>query len=81
MKVWITKYALTSGILEADDATVAQAAPGMISVPSLGLHAHFHRDEWHTVRENAVLKAEQMRTSKLASLRKQIAKLESIQFK
>lgn len=40
----------------------------------------FHGNEWHRTREEAVARAEQMRAAKIASLKKQIAKLEKLSF-
>jgi hypothetical protein len=75
---WITKYALTTGVYQAevetyeDDPNMAQAANGM--------HQYFHGDEWHRDKSSAIAKAESMRVKKLASLKKQIARLEKVSF-
>ena len=81
MKVWITKYALTEGILEVDGTT-----PFHIDV------LHYQRErrykqtmgnrgkDWHLDLSLAKAKAEQMRQVKIASLKKQIAKLEKLEF-
>lgn len=84
MKVWITKYALTSGIREAE-AVPTGVSLDMILVPARSdtrFPEHFHGQgrEWHMLKENAVARAEAMRTAKIASLRKQIAKLEKLRF-
>lgn len=79
MKVWITKYALTSGILEREaevctDSTISVKGTGYCTVC-------FHGNEWHKSRESAIAKAEEMRKKKIASLKKQIEKLEKMEFK
>jgi hypothetical protein len=82
MKAYITKYALTSGIQEVDDASEPEYESRMISVRSLGVFANFHGEgrEWHRTKESAVAKAEQMRLAKIVSLKKSIKKLESLNF-
>ena len=82
MKIWITKYALTTGIQEVDDAEISSASPSMISVPSLGVFATFHGEgrEWHRTEDAAVERADLMRYKKIAALDKQIKKLEAIRF-
>lgn len=84
MKVWITKYALTEGIREAD-VDQPSAEPSMVvEEPKSNdrYRQYFHGEgrEWHRTREAAEAKAEQMRQAKIASLKKQIAKLERLSF-
>lgn len=85
MKVWITKYALTSGIEEIDSKNVK-------SFSINGTYLHFRRtgnnyclevyskNEWCNRKESAIAKAEEMRKKKIASLKKQIEKLEKMKF-
>ena len=42
--------------------------------------AYFHKNEWHDDKGTAIARAEGMRVSKIASLKKQIAKLEAMKF-
>lgn len=83
MKIWVTKYALTKGILEADDGEICEIVPkGMIRSKCLGGgHTYFHKPDWHESKEEADEQAEKMRLKKLESLKKQIKKLESLNFK
>ena len=74
MKVWITKYALTSGITE-QDAEICQ--DGMVKY---GTYQYAHGEEWHYNRPDALLKAEEMRIKKIATLKKSIQRLESMSF-
>jgi len=83
--IWVTKYALTSGIVEYDAQTSHQ--PNMVVVPAHDddkghalLTQYFHTPDWHTTREAAVARAEEMRAAKLKSLTAQIAKLSKLTF-
>ena len=81
IKAWVTKYALTHGILTAESEVSGQS-PDMIRFfwgePSGMLYVH--GGDWHRTEEAAIQRAEEMRTRKIASLRKQIAKLEAMTF-
>jgi len=82
MKVWITRYALSRGILAADDGIVSAKSPGMCSVPSLGVFAEFHGEgkDWHRSYSSAVERAERMRVDKINSCQKQIERLGRMEF-
>lgn len=78
VKVWLSKYALTANIQECEAEIIDGAAypghPFMSFVGfQLGKHAHLSREE-------AVAAAELARKKKIAALKKQIAKLESLTF-
>jgi len=80
---WITKYALTTGIDVVEAEWCNDISESMISYRSedsfrTGLYAH--GKEWHRTQEAAVARAEEMRLAKIANLRKQMAKLEHMQF-
>ena len=76
MKVWVTKYAMSGkGVIPCEDAKSSHVDT-MVVVGALCLH----RDDWHTTPEAAIARAEEMRTKKIASLKKQIAKLEAMTF-
>ena len=82
MRVWITKYALTSGIQEAE-ARVSNTSEKMIVAESgngRGVGKCYRKPHWHKTFQDANERAGEMRTQKIASLRKQIAKLESLSF-
>lgn len=66
MKVWITKYALTRGIIETDNLNDCYSGKG---------YSWIHYD-----KEAAIQKSEEMRQKKIASLKKQIEKLEEMRF-
>jgi hypothetical protein len=78
MKVWLTKDALTVGIKEIEAEMVRKT---MISVAgSYGGYRCYCKGEWHTSREMAVRRAEELRTKKIVSLRIAIKRLEALQF-
>ena len=76
--VYITKYALSQGILKVEAEIVSGGT--MISWRPEGkytLRQYFHgrgRD-WHTTLESAMKRAEDMRLRKVASLNKQLHKI------
>lgn len=78
--LYITKYALTSGIAVRKQVEI-QANMAIVEHPD-GLNglAFYHGKEWHVTKEAALRDAESRRAKKIASLRKQIAKLEKLQF-
>lgn len=82
MKVWITKYALTKGMSEVDlDKVVGAHINGEnLYYRVNGFPIGYIKGEWHTEKSNAIAKAEEMRTKKIASLKKQIEKLENLNF-
>jgi hypothetical protein len=82
MQAFITKYALTEGIMEVQDAQQYQGSTDMISVPSMGFTAYFHGslNEWQTTKALAIAQAELMRQRKIVSLKKKIQTLKSLTF-
>ena len=81
MRCFVTKYALTRGILQVEVELCLDVDPdgGMVADHS-EYHTCYHKPDWHRTRVSAVARAEQMRLAKLASLRKQITKLEAMSF-
>ena len=80
MKVWITKYALTRGIIEADGELTSSDSVSILN-RDLSLPTHwFYKGDWHSDKESAIAKAEEMRQKKIESLKKQIEKLEEMKF-
>lgn len=80
-KAWLTRYALTDGIWIGEADAYAES-PNMIAFYPDGRAEHFyvHGNDWHRTKAAAIQRAEEMRTRKIASLRKQIAKLEAMTF-
>lgn len=79
MKVWITKYALTDRILEKECEDCRNGAVKETENPFPTFY-HGEGEEWHKTKETAIAKAEEMRQKKIASLKKQIEKLERKKF-
>lgn len=76
---YITKYALTQGIFEREVEDCFNISPAMV-VDTKNHHNHYHRDEWHRSRADAVAKAEDMRRKKIASLQASLKKLSDLKF-
>lgn len=75
---WITKYALTAGIKEMRVQHCISTSASMVG--RNGQYFHGEGKNWHRTEEGAIKRAEKMRIEKIASLRKQIAKLEKMKF-
>ena len=83
MKVWITKYALTEGILEGEAKDNADS--DMVSLLRTGHWLNvpfptFHGSDWHRTEAEAVAHANKMVAKKIASLKKSLAKFEKMKF-
>lgn len=88
MKVWITKYALTSGIWTGevneptDSGTIECKRPMTPEGEKELTWGYFHGEgkEWHRTEESAKTKALEMRDKKVLSLLKKIRKLDAMIF-
>jgi len=83
MKVWVTKYALSEGILELDAAlykTDGMQEYVVVRNERFPCRTFFCANEWHYTKEAAIARAEEMRIKKLQSLNKQIKKLSALKF-
>lgn len=83
MKVYITKYALTSGIFYGE-AEVCGSSPDTVIIRKKD-YKHFDQYfsglDWHQTKRAAIDRAAEMRDKKLISLEKQIKKIKAIDFK
>lgn len=80
-KVFITKYALTSGIREIEaDIHKSTFNNQNDYVRDGSFSFHYIGKDAFTEKSEALKKAEDMRKKKIASLRKQIEKLEKLSF-
>lgn len=81
MKVWITKYALTTGIFAREAEEVGDR---MICIrPEFGsgeLTQYHHKLDWHIDPLAAANRAREMQAAKLKSLDKQRAKIAALIF-
>ena len=76
---YITKYALTTGIIETQVMACLDEDPGTVyNIENWG--GYFRSPDWHRTRADAVTQAEKMRAAKIASLCQSIAKLERMTF-
>lgn len=80
MKVYVTKYALTKGILEREGELTG--IPDLIKVKQDGFinHDYFHKGQWFTDPEEARKKAYEMLANKIKSVKKSLSKLEKMKF-
>lgn len=79
MKVWITKYALSDGIKELE-VEQSDFSPNMVFGKVYNDCYHGEGKEWHRTYASATVRANEMRQKKIASLKKQIEKLEKMRF-
>jgi len=79
MKVFITKYALTSGIIEKE-VTLNEKYPNMVSVKEDRWITSISKPHWHETKQQALKQCEEMRIKKLQSLEKQMKKISSLKF-
>ena len=81
--VFITKYALTEGIRQVDVESCEQNT-GMRVCKSNGpcSREYFHNEgkDWHKTFEGAKQRAEQMKENKIKSLKKSMARINSLSF-
>jgi hypothetical protein len=78
-KLWMSKYALVAGVSQVSVGEDYGAGDQYIYIRSRFASYKIGRDLWLTKAE-ALKAAEAMRLKKIASLRKQIAKLEKMSF-
>lgn len=78
MKAWITKYALTKGIMEIKASPTGN--PEMIEGPGSLEYYHGEGRDWHRTRESALERAEVMRTNMIISLEKRIKNLRKMEW-
>lgn len=83
MKLFFSKYALSTGIIEADGVIHEGSCAGMATTKENGHTSHYHGEgrEWHRTRDEAMKRAEIMRKQKIESLKRSIRKLEALKFK
>ncbi|MEQ9830583.1 hypothetical protein [Pectobacterium versatile] len=76
-KIYVTKYALTSGVFAID----ADIDGNMAIYISTGSYLrHVHGDEFHLTPDDALADCERRRKAKIESLDKQRKKIEAMQF-
>ncbi len=78
--VWVTKYALTRGIIKTHARYCREGMIAFRIEGSASSYVFAHRKDWHHTRTSAIARAEEMRKGKIASLKRQIASLEKRAF-
>ena len=79
MKIYVTKFALTRGIFSIE-GQICDDRDVMEDVSSPARATIYLKPDWHETREEAVAQAEVMRKRKIASVKKQLDKLEAMTF-
>ncbi len=77
--IWNTKYALSTGISEHDVEPPSPDLPSLVVIREggkMGVCLHGEGSQWHRTKDSAIAKANNMKKRKIASLKKQIEKLE-----
>jgi len=72
MKVYITKYALTKGVIEME-VNISHASTMVVANDRF--RTTYHKPFWHENEQDAIIHANKMRENKINSLQKQIDKL------
>ena len=79
IKVWVTKYCLTQGILEIEVELVGN---GMVRHENKNgmLAQYFHLPDWHKDKLSAIYQAENMRKKAIEQTNRKLNKLKSLVF-
>lgn len=77
---WISKYALTEGIRAWRVVDCGSDMVQTIAADGSRGWGYFHKGDWHATYEEAAARAEAMRLRKIASVKKQLTKLETLSF-
>ncbi|MBK8191423.1 MAG: hypothetical protein IPK79_13370 [Vampirovibrionales bacterium] len=75
MKTYVTKFALTKGIIELDNPEFYNNYVVIDDIQPM-----VNPVDWFYNKPAAIARAEEMRVNKIASLKKKIAKLERMKF-
>jgi hypothetical protein len=75
MRIWITKWALTQGIIVVD-ADITDQGLAIVA----GHWNYYHKKDYCTSEAAARGKFEEMKQRKIASLRKQLSRIKNLEF-
>lgn len=78
IKVIITKYALTSGMKQAEAKLCSNSEGRMIATKENGYTVYYHKPHWHTSHEEANAQVRKMIEAKIKSIKKTLAKMEQL---
>jgi len=81
IKAYVTKYALTQGIMVVESEMVEDSGETMIRFGNQSFPTYAHGNDWYLSEEAARARVEEMRQRKLAALRKQVVRLEKLKIK
>jgi hypothetical protein len=83
MIVYITKYALTKGITKQEGGISLDNSNLFVARINARITGCYHTEgkDWHRTFEAASARAHDMRVSKIKSLKRSLAKMESLEFK
>lgn len=76
MKVYITKYCISNGILERE----ADEPLDDHKIRLVKGYSFFYKPDWHFTREEAIIRANEMRENRIQNLKNQIKNIEKIVF-
>lgn len=74
---YVTKYALTAGIIEVE---ADQVGDDMIQQVGAAYSTYYHGNDWWRTRAEAVAYAEKTRATKIKSLEKSLATMRALDF-
>ncbi len=77
---WVTRHALTEGIKVVEAELISDISDNMITYDSGAGKQYAHGNDWHRTSEAAMARAEEMRRTKIASLRKSLERFERLTF-
>lgn len=82
MRVWITKWALTSGIAEREVEAPSEHHPKMVHYTDPGQFTTFlYKPDWHESLEEAQARVDKLVSKKEVSLRRQLREMEQTRVK
>ena len=78
---WITKYALTKGIIKiraekSSDSMIEEIGPDGNGV----YNSYYHGNDWHITEHDAIEQAKKMQVRKIASLERSLNKIKALKF-
>ena len=76
MKIFVTKYALSTGIFTID----ADIRSSGLARENKRVVVYFSEDEYTLTKEEAIAQAEKMRIKKILSIEKSLKKIKAIDF-
>lgn len=79
-QIWVTKYALTQGILKCEAEIKDVDDYCAVAYHGSSYPTYYHRPFWHLTEEAAIEHAKRMKEKRIKNLQKQLQKLEKLQF-